>query len=93
MRKVEADAGMEQQAKPSPEQVGTRIVDALVEFGADRDQLRPEATLEELDIDSLDLFELSQILHQEFGIEVDPQDFEDVNTVGQAQEAMLSYLK
>jgi len=51
------------------------------------------ATLEELDIDSLDLFELGQILHQEFGIEVDPEDFEEVNTLGDAQEAMLSYLK
>lgn len=74
-------------------QVETRIVDALVEFGADRDQLRPDATLEELDIDSLDLFELGQILHQEFGIEVDVNDFTDVSTLGQAQDAMLSYLK
>jgi len=53
----------------------------------------PEATLEELDIDSLDLFELGQILHQEFGIEVDPEDFEEVSTLGDAQEAMLSYVK
>jgi acyl carrier protein len=74
-------------------QVETRIVDALVEFGADREQLRPDATLEELDIDSLDLFELGQILHQEFGIEVDVNDFTDVSTLGQAQDAMLSYLK
>ena len=84
---------MEQQSKPTPEQVGIRIVDALVEFGADPDRLRPEATLEELDIDSLDLFELGQILNHEFGIQVDPQDFDEVTTVGQAQEAMLSYLK
>jgi acyl carrier protein len=83
---------MEPTATPTREQVATRIVDALVEFGTDPQQLRPEATLEELDIDSLDLFELGQILHQEFGIEVDPGDFEEVNTLGQAQEAMLSYL-
>jgi acyl carrier protein len=83
---------MEPTATPTREQVATRIVDALVEFGTDPEQLRPEATLEELDIDSLDLFELGQILHQEFGIEVDPGDFEEVNTLGQAQEAMLSYL-
>jgi acyl carrier protein len=74
-------------------QVETRIIDGLVEFGADREKLRPEATLEELDIDSLDLFELGQILHQEFGIEVDAKDFEEVTTLGDAQEAMLSYLK
>ncbi len=85
--------GTEQTSKPSPDQVGTRIYDALVEFGTDRELLRPDATLEELDIDSLDLFELGQILNHEFGLEVDPQDFEDVTTVGQAQEAMLAYLK
>jgi acyl carrier protein len=84
---------MEPTATVTREQVTQRIEDALVEFGAERDKLRPEATLEELDIDSLDLFELGQILHQEFGIEVDPQDFEDVSTLGDAQAAMLSYLK
>ena len=75
------------------EQVGQRIIDALIEFGADPDQLRPEATLEELEIDSLDLFELGQILEQEFGLAVDPDDFENVTTLGQAQSVMLGYLK
>ena len=84
---------MEPTTTPTRDQIASRIQGALVEFGADRDQLRPEATLEELDIDSLDLFELGQILHQEFGIEVDPEDFEEVSTLGDAQEAMLSYLK
>lgn len=84
---------MERIASPSPDQVSERIEGALVEFGADRERLRPEATLEELDIDSLDLFELGQILHHEFGIEVDPQDFEDVTTLGEAQAAMLSRVK
>ena len=79
--------------QPSPDRVGTRIYDALVDFGTDPELLRHDATLEELDIDSLDLFELGQILNHEFGIEVDPQDFEGVTTVGQAQEAMLGYLK
>ena len=84
---------MEPTTTASREQVSQRIESALVEFGADQEMLRPDATLEELDIDSLDLFELGQILHQEFGIEVDPQDFEDVSTLGDAQAAMLSYLK
>lgn len=73
--------------------VSTRIIDALVEFGSDRDELRPEASLEELDIDSLDLFELGQILNSEFGIEVDPQDFADVTTLGEAQGVMLRNVK
>jgi acyl carrier protein len=75
------------------EQVRQRIIDALVEFGADPDEMRPEATLEELEIDSLDLFELGQILNQEFGIEVDPDDFENVVTLGDAQSTLVGYVK
>jgi acyl carrier protein len=84
---------MKPTAAPTEEKVAKRISDALVEFGAEPGQLRPEATLEELDIDSLDLFELGQILHQEFGIEVDPGDFEEVSTLGEAQDAMLAYVR
>jgi acyl carrier protein len=72
--------------------VESRIAEALVEFGADADALRPDATLAELDIDSLDLFELSQILKQEFGLEVDPEDFGGVETLGQAQAVLLGYV-
>jgi acyl carrier protein len=75
------------------EQVEKKIIDSLVEFGADPDEMTPEATLEELEIDSLDLFELGQILNQEFGIEVDPDDFENVSTLGDAQSTMIGYLK
>jgi acyl carrier protein len=75
------------------EKVGRRIQEALIEFGADPDEMKPEATLEELEIDSLDMFELAQILKQEFQIEVDPDDFEDVKTLGEAQEILLSYAK
>jgi acyl carrier protein len=74
------------------DQIAQRIVDALIEFGADPDQLRPEATLEELEIDSLDLFELGQILNQEYGIEVNPDDFETVVTLGDAQSVLIGYL-
>ena len=84
---------MEPIVSPTQDQVGKRIFEALVEFGAEPERLRPEATLEELDIDSLDLFELGQILHQEFRIEVDPGDFEGVVTLGEAQRAIMAYVK
>jgi acyl carrier protein len=75
------------------EAVGARILQALVEFGADPDMMQPETTLQALEIDSLDLFELAQILHQEFGIEVNPEDFDDVTTLGDAQGILLGYLE
>lgn len=75
------------------EQLGKRVLEALIEFGAEPDELRPEATLEELEIDSLDLFELGQILSQEFGLQVDPDDFDNVVTLGDAQRVLAGYLK
>lgn len=77
----------------SQEQVESRIIEALIEFGAEPDDLQPEATLEELDIDSLDLFEVSQILKREFGIQVNPDDFEGMYTLGDAQRVLLGYLR
>jgi acyl carrier protein len=84
---------MEPIATPTADLVGKRIYDSLVEFGAEPERLQPDASLEELDIDSLDLFELGQILHQEFGLEVDPSDFENVVTLGDAQRAIMAYVK
>ncbi len=80
-------------AVATQQQVAERIVEALIEFGADPDQLKPEATLEELEIDSLDLFELGQILNQEYGVEVNPDDFENVVTLGDAQNVLIGYLE
>lgn len=84
---------MELTTPSTVETVGKRILEALVEFGADPDMMRPEATLEKLEIDSLDMFELAQILHQEFGIEVNPDDFEEVRTLGDAQQVLLGYVE
>ena len=85
--------GMEPTASPIQEKVAARMIEALEEFGTETERMRPEATLEELDVDSLDLFELGQILHQEFGIEVDATDFEGIVTLGDAQRAIFAYLQ
>ena len=63
-------------------QVEKRVYDALESFGAEPTELRPEATFEELDIDSLDLAELSQIVEEEYGVKIKSSDVENVKTVG-----------
>jgi acyl carrier protein len=60
------------------------VVDALVEFGADRTAISPEATFNDLEIDSLDMVELGQSVKREFGIELKPKDFEEVAGVRDA---------
>ena len=74
------------------QQVEDRVREALVELGPEPEQITPDATLESLDIDSLDLVELGQVLQQEFGFEVKPEDFEGVVTVGDALDVIKGYL-
>jgi acyl carrier protein len=66
------------------------IYDGLVELGTERDQLAREATLEDLDIDSLDLVELAQIVEDEFGVELRGDDVKDVKTVGEVIDLVVS---
>ncbi|HUB98657.1 MAG TPA: phosphopantetheine-binding protein [Solirubrobacterales bacterium] len=66
------------------------IFDGLVELGTERDQLSREASLEDLDIDSLDLVELAQIVEDEFGVELRGDDVKDVKTVGEVIDLVVS---
>ena len=64
------------------EQIEPVVFDAIASFGPDRADVTPEATLESLDIDSLDLAELSQIVEDEFGVSIKSSDVEQLKTVG-----------
>lgn len=74
----------------SPESVEREIFEGLVELGTDREAISHEATLESLDIDSLDLVELAQIVEDEFGVELRGDDVKDVRTVGEVIELVVS---
>jgi acyl carrier protein len=65
------------------ENVEKTIFDGLVEMGTERGELSREADLEALDVDSLDLVELAQIVEDEFGVELRGDDVKDVRTVGE----------
>ena len=66
------------------EAVQKRVFAALEEFGAEADEIKLEATFEELDVDSLDLVELGQIVHEEYGVEIKGEDMPKLKTVGDA---------
>jgi acyl carrier protein len=72
------------EATTTREAIETRVTDALVEFGAERDAIAPDATFESLDVDSLDLVELAQIVEDEYGVEMRETELADIKTVGQA---------
>ncbi len=74
------------------EQVEKVVIESLATFGADPDQITPEATFEALDVDSLDLAELSQIVHEQFGVELKGSDVAEVKTVEDAVQLIASRL-
>ncbi len=65
------------------------IFDGLEEIGAEGEVTR-EATLESLDVDSLDLVELSQIIEDEFAVELDADAVKDVKTVGDVIDLVVA---
>jgi len=74
----------------STENVEKTIYDGLVELGTERDDLSREATLESLDVDSLDLVELAQIVEDEYGVELKGDDVKDVKSVGDVIDLVVA---
>jgi acyl carrier protein len=71
------------------ESVEQAIFDGLTELGAEGEVGR-ESTFEELDVDSLDLVELAQIIEDEFGVELQGEDVKDLRTVGQVIDLVVA---
>lgn len=63
------------------DQIQTRVMDALVEFGEEREGLSLDSRFEDLEVDSLDLVELGQIVDDEYGVEVTDADMDKLRTV------------
>ncbi len=72
------------------QQVQARVVEALASFGPDPELITREATFEELDIDSLDLVELAQIVEDEYGVVLSGDDMKKLKTVGDAIDMIVS---
>ena len=77
-----------------PTQVTTEAVekvifDGLEEIGAEGDVTR-EATFDDLDVDSLDLVVVAQIVEDEFGVELDGDSMKDVKTVGDVIDLVVA---
>ncbi|CAB4883276.1 unannotated protein [freshwater metagenome] len=71
------------------EQVEEVVHKALESFGADPTEFAPGTTFESLDIDSLDLAELSQIVDEEFGVTLKGDDMKQIRTLGDAVSLIL----
>ncbi len=68
-------------------QVKDKVVEVLAAMaGLPADQVTPETTFESLALDSLDIVEMTLILEQEVGIQIEPENFREITTVQDAIE-------
>jgi acyl carrier protein len=68
-----------------------RVVFAgLAEVGADEESISRDATFEELDVDSLDLVEIAQVVEDELGVELRADDVKELRTVGDAIDLIVA---
>ena len=71
------------------EKVQKTVYEALAQFGVDESAITREATFEDLDVDSLDLAELSQIIEDEYGVALKGDDVGKIKTVGDAIDLVV----
>jgi acyl carrier protein len=64
--------------------VERRIYEILDTFGVEAVAMRRDATFADLDIDSLDLVELAQIVEEEYGVQITSEDAMSLATLGDA---------
>ena len=72
------------------EQVESRVIETLASFGPDISLITRDATFEELDIDSLDLVELAQVVEDDYAVILKGEDMKELKTVGQAIDLIVS---
>jgi acyl carrier protein len=68
----------------APSSIETTVVSSLITFGAKADEVRRNATWADIDIDSLDLAELAQIVEDEYGVRMEGDVMKQIRTVGDA---------
>jgi acyl carrier protein len=74
----------------NPQTAEKVITDGLVEVGAEPAEISREATFESLDVDSLDLVEIAQIVEDEFGVELIGDDVQNLKTVGDVIDMVVA---
>jgi len=74
----------------TPQSIEETVIESLVNFGADADAITRDATLEAIDIDSLDLVELTQVVEETYSIDLDGADFKNIKTVGDVVDLVVA---
>lgn len=71
------------------QQLYDRIETILIEtFKVPEDDIRPDATFESLELDSLDLVELMMVIEEELGVRIEDDEAEEIRTVADAVDKL-----
>ena len=73
-----------------PQDIEAVVIESLAEFGADPSALSRDATLESVDVDSLDLVELTQVVEERYDIDLENADFKKIKTVGDVVDLVVA---
>lgn len=74
----------------TPQDIESTVIENLVSFGADADAVTRDATLEAIDVDSLDLVELTQVVEETYDISLEGADFKKIKTVGDVVDLVVT---
>ncbi|MEA2244642.1 MAG: acyl carrier protein [Solirubrobacteraceae bacterium] len=74
----------------TPQSIEETVTESLINFGADADAVTRDATLEDIDIDSLDLVELTQVVEEQYDIDLEGSDFKNIKTVGDVIDLIVA---
>jgi len=64
------------------ETIEATVYEALEQFGAEPSEFSRDAELAALDVDSLDLAELAQIIDEKYEVRIKGDDMKSITTVG-----------
>jgi acyl carrier protein len=68
-----------------------RVKDLLVDkFGVPAEDISPESTFDELDLDSLDLVEFALAAEEELGVRISDEEAEELETLADAVKLLES---
>lgn len=71
------------------EDISAKLTEILTgTFGVPDEEITPDATFESLSLDSLDLVELTLVVEEELGVKIEDEELEDIETVGDAVDAV-----
>ena len=65
-------------------EIENTVIESLKTFGAKAEDITRDATWEAIDVDSLDLAELAQVVEDEHGVKMEGDDMKHIKTVGDA---------